>query len=239
MGQIKKSEGNMFKFVTHTWNPIKGKCYHECSYCYAKQEGDLVFKPGARDVNLDDYRNYFVCSNTDLFSERVPTEMIRKILRRTRAFQNNTYLFHTKNPARVIPFVNELPEKCSVGVTIETDIHYPGTMGNCPTPFERASDAGLLKRMGVPIMVTIEPVMHFRHHEFQELIGSIRPFQINIGADSKGNPMVEPRMCDLVMLLRELYLREPEETVIHLKDNLEKEYPGIREKFQGIQGEQR
>ena len=23
---IKESKGNMYEFVTHTWNPIKGKC---------------------------------------------------------------------------------------------------------------------------------------------------------------------------------------------------------------------
>ena len=26
----------MYEFITHTWNPIKGKCYHDCSYCYMK-----------------------------------------------------------------------------------------------------------------------------------------------------------------------------------------------------------
>ena len=25
---IKESKGNMYEFVTHTWNPIKGKCLH-------------------------------------------------------------------------------------------------------------------------------------------------------------------------------------------------------------------
>lgn len=30
------SNGNMYKFVNYTWNPIKGKCLHDCSYCYMK-----------------------------------------------------------------------------------------------------------------------------------------------------------------------------------------------------------
>ena len=34
---IKESKGNMYEFVTHTWNPIKGKCSHGCTYCYMKK----------------------------------------------------------------------------------------------------------------------------------------------------------------------------------------------------------
>ena len=26
----------MYKFVTHTWNAIKGQCIHNCDYCYMK-----------------------------------------------------------------------------------------------------------------------------------------------------------------------------------------------------------
>ena len=28
--------GDMYKFIDYTWNPIKGKCLHDCSYCYMK-----------------------------------------------------------------------------------------------------------------------------------------------------------------------------------------------------------
>ena len=30
-------KGDMYKFIDFTWNPIKGKCLHDCSYCYMKQ----------------------------------------------------------------------------------------------------------------------------------------------------------------------------------------------------------
>lgn len=33
---LNKSKGNMYPWVTYTWNPIKGKCPHECRYCYMK-----------------------------------------------------------------------------------------------------------------------------------------------------------------------------------------------------------
>jgi len=32
-----KQKGNMYEFVTHMWGPIKGKCKHNCSYCYMKK----------------------------------------------------------------------------------------------------------------------------------------------------------------------------------------------------------
>ena len=35
------SKGNMYEFVTHTWNTIKGQCFHDCSYCYMKRYGTL------------------------------------------------------------------------------------------------------------------------------------------------------------------------------------------------------
>lgn len=31
---LNKSKGNMYDFVTHTWNPIRGECSHSCDYCH-------------------------------------------------------------------------------------------------------------------------------------------------------------------------------------------------------------
>ena len=50
------SNGNMYKFVGYTWNPIKGKCLHDCSYCYMKQ-----INPNANPPRLAEYE-----LNTDL-----------------------------------------------------------------------------------------------------------------------------------------------------------------------------
>src|SRR4030042_5380865 len=33
---LNKTTGNMYPWVTHTWNRIRGRCPHECSYCYMK-----------------------------------------------------------------------------------------------------------------------------------------------------------------------------------------------------------
>ena len=42
---LRKSKGNMYSFITHTWNPVKGICYHDCSYCYMKGFKNLELKP--------------------------------------------------------------------------------------------------------------------------------------------------------------------------------------------------
>jgi len=34
---LRKTEGNMYEFATHLWNPVKGKCGYDCSYCYVKR----------------------------------------------------------------------------------------------------------------------------------------------------------------------------------------------------------
>ena len=39
--RLRNSKGNMYEWVTHTWNTVKGECYHNCSYCYMKRWGKL------------------------------------------------------------------------------------------------------------------------------------------------------------------------------------------------------
>jgi DNA repair photolyase len=34
---LNRAKGNMFDFISHTWNPIKGACFHDCEYCYMKR----------------------------------------------------------------------------------------------------------------------------------------------------------------------------------------------------------
>ena len=30
---LNKSKGNMYPWLTHTWNPLAGECPHKCTYC--------------------------------------------------------------------------------------------------------------------------------------------------------------------------------------------------------------
>ena len=234
MGHVKPQKGNMFSFVTHTWNPIKGKCEHNCSYCYAKQEKELYLDEGAIAADLGEGRHVFVGSGTDLFGRSVPKKYIYDILMHISQYDNQ-YLFHTKNPARVIPFVNDLPDRCAVGVTIESDLWH-GCMANCPHPVDRIRDIALLYRMGIPVMVTVEPILHFSEpRAFAKMLVKTGAFQINIGADSKDSRLDEPLENKVLLLLEELFAYR-KEVNIHLKDNLEVRYPGIKEWYANLEG---
>jgi len=39
---LNKVRGNMYSFCTHTWNVIKGKCPHDCSYCLSGETNVLM-----------------------------------------------------------------------------------------------------------------------------------------------------------------------------------------------------
>ena len=71
---IREAKGNMYEFVSHTWNPIKGKCYHGCSYCYMDK---LSPKRGEARLDAGELANaclgsgnfIFVGSSIDMFAQ--------------------------------------------------------------------------------------------------------------------------------------------------------------------------
>ncbi len=68
-----KNKGNMYDFVTHRWNPIKGKCPHECAYCYMKRFplGPLHLDEKELRTDLGSGNFIFVGSGTDMWAEEV------------------------------------------------------------------------------------------------------------------------------------------------------------------------
>jgi protein gp37 len=219
---LNKAKGNMYEFVDVNWNPVKGKCLFNCSYCYVKRWGNVQ-----RQIHLDEkqiYRNLgggnfiFVCSGCDLFHPSVPWAMIADVFRVARTFEDNTYMWHTKNPARALEIpMFQYPKKSVLCVTIETDIHM-AHISEAPAPTDRIDE---LKQWKGEKMVTIEPIMKFNHNNFIDLILSCKPDQVNIGADSGHNHLPEPsqeKIADLIEALR-LFTR------VHLKDNLRRLYP--------------
>jgi hypothetical protein len=188
---LRESKGNMYDWVTHTWNPIKGKCPHDCSYCYMKRWGEQ--KPLRLDekelkTDLGSGNFIFVGSSTDMFADRT-IEVIN---------------WHRKD---------HLPEKTVVCTTIETNRWYPEIMNGCPVPLLRAY---WITKIGKPCYVTIEPVMDFDLDEMVELIKRCNPVQVNIGADSGNNHLPEPSMEKLLALIDELQ----KFTMIARKSNL-------------------
>jgi protein gp37 len=225
---LKKRSGNLYEFVTHTWNPVKGECPYHCSYCYVgrtmerygKKQNPLHLDEKELKTNLGAGNFVFVCSGCDLFHPDVPDEWIYEVLKKTIDNWDNSYLWHTKNPSRLLVFSDLIPKKDCVCVTIESNIPWPG-ISKAPQPSDRVfSTRGLSAR----IMITVEPILDFDALTFSEMILSCRPVQVNIGADSGHNNLPEPSEEKVVYLLE---LLAPY-TKIHLKKNLRRILPESR-----------
>jgi len=214
---LNKSKGNMYDFVTHTWNVVKGKCPHDCEYCYMKifKQHPLHLAQNELLTDLGSDNFIFVGSSCDMFANDVPDEWIKKILGHCNKYQENKYLFQTKNPERIIQFKTFIPKNSVIGTTIETNKTY-SQMGKTPTPLNRAGMLAILKGMGFETMITIEPIMQFDLVEFTRIIHIAKPKWVNIGADSKGHNLPEPSMEDVRYLVLALKLF----TVVRKKNNL-------------------
>jgi len=220
---LTKSRGNMYPWVTHTWNPIKGKFEFECPYCYVKTSGRLkqYREPCYLDekelsTNLGKERTIFVGSMGDMWGPWIEDEWIQRVLERCSQFPLNTYVFQSKNPSR---FSNFLPWfkglVVSLGTTIETDGYPKGFKTNAPPIKERFEAMRDLKWPHK--FVTIEPIMDFSL-ALLGMIFLINPEFVTIGADSKGHGLVEPSWFDVQMLIKEL----GKFTEIRQKTNLER-----------------
>lgn len=202
---LNKSTGEMYTWVTHTWNTIKGECQHGCTYCYMKQWGTqkpVRFDTKELKTSLGKGNTIFVGSSCDVFAQDIPDGWITRTLEHCRNF-DNTYLFQTKNPRRILEYEDQLPEKSRICTTIETNRWYPEIMGSCPRPEERS---GWLARIGsrFPVYITAEPIMDFDIDSFLFMLQFPKPQQINLGADSKNNHLPEPSREKLQELIAEI-----------------------------------
>jgi DNA repair photolyase len=219
-----KPNGNMYQFLTHTWNPIGGKCPHKCSYCSTnklmrypeiekKYSGEPFIVEKELLTNLGKGNFIFVCGQNDLFADDIPEEWINRILDYCKKFDNQ-YLFQTKNPQRYIGLV--LPKNSVICTTIETNRYDSEIMGDSPSTFERASAMNYFRNSDIQKYVTIEPIMDFDLKEMVELIKKCNPTQVNLGGDSGGNNLPEPTKEKVLELISEL----EKFTKIHNKSNL-------------------
>jgi len=211
---LNRSTGQMYPWVTHTFNPIRGRCPHACVYCYyqankryEKSVGPLrlvqkelkedLGRPwGQRCVPLITEKTIFVGSSTDMWAQGVPDEWIDAVLDHCNRYPDNTYVFQSKNPERFRHFFFQLPPRTMLGTTIETN-SYPGSevISRSPDPSARAravADLFTLPHEGkkVTMFVSIEPIMDFDLGEnlspgLSYLIRLIQPAFVSIGADSK------------------------------------------------------
>jgi len=220
---LNKQRGNMYSWITHTWNPIRG-CLHGCTYCYVKSMPNYDSKPRLVEkelkYSLGEDNTIFVGSASDMFGEWVPAEWIEQVLKYTHRFYN-TYLFQTKNPACFAEFYSLFPYKTILGTTIETNRNHK--LSKAP-PFNERVIWMQKMSMGTHIfngepfdtMVSIEPIMDFDLEELIASISAIRPKFVSVGADSKGHNLPEPspeKIRNLLEILEKF-------TEVRIKNNL-------------------
>jgi protein gp37 len=199
---LRESKGNMFEWVTHTWNPIKGICLHDCEYCYMKIFPQKPIRLDEKELleNLGMGNTIFVGSSTDMWADNIPSLWIEKVLAKCKEFDGNRYLFQSKNPKRFGQYARkEYPTNTIFGTTIETNRE--DNLASAPTRHGRAfwMSPWMDKRM-----VTIEPIMDFDLEPFVAMIKKIEPEWVNIGADSKNHNLPEPSKDKVDMLITEL-----------------------------------
>jgi protein gp37 len=209
---LNKPSGNMYSWITGLWNPVKGECPYRCSYCYVRRMMDRYGKE-QKPLRLDEkelrtdlgqYNFIFVCSGCDLFHPDIPDKWIERIADYTKVF-NNRYLWHTKNPQRYLNWRESFGNNDVLCVTMETNFHIPGIMGNAPAPEKRADAVAALPEK-YKRMITVEPIIKFDLKEFSHMILHTKPDQVNIGADSGNNRLPEPSSKEIKELIRVLSL---------------------------------
>lgn len=205
------SKGNMYEGVD-TWNPLSGRCSHNCSYCSSntfmrypafkkKYSGCLRLDNTAMRKNLGKGKTWFVVAQNDLFAEAVPQIFIDAIIDYCKNYPHNHYIFQTKNPKRMLLNINKFEHlNCSFGTTIESNRHYPDIYRDSPPIHERIAAISLLKHS----FITIEPCIAFNLKELVELIRVSEVPTVNIGADSKNNHLPEPSKEEVLQLIAEL-----------------------------------
>ena len=219
--------GDMYQFISHTWTPVRGKCEFDCSYCYVKricEPRPIHLDEKELRVNLGEGNYIFVCSGCDLFHPQIPKEWIELVLKRTRDFPKNSYLWHTKNPARVFEFKDWFDIWSGIDdklcITVESNIPWPD-ISKAPQPYDRISYLSQWRR---DRMITIEPIMEFNLMTFSDMVLGCDPVQVNIGADSGHNRLPEPSREELEALIDTL----APHTKVYLKKNLRRILPRHR-----------
>jgi DNA repair photolyase len=205
---LRKAAGNMYPFIDFTWCPIKGRCSHACNYCYMntiQKRFKLEQKPvhlsmRETETNLGEGNFIFVGSSCDMFAEDVPDDWIERVMFHAKKF-DNIYLFQTRNLNRVKKFL--FPANTCIATTIETDdYHLADSYTSAPSVLARIEEMRELRIKRK--IITIEPIMEFNPARFAGILETIKPAQVNIGADTGNNRLPEPSKEKILEFIPEL-----------------------------------
>ena len=219
---LNNQKGNMYGFVTHTWNTVKGECPHGCHYCYMKRFGNLKpvrFDKSELNTDLGNGNFIFVGSSCDMWADSISYDWIKTTLIHCKTHWGNTYLFQSKNPERFLSFQHLLLSGSWVGTTIESN-RWLDEMGDAPHPRKRASIIYDLATVNAfQTFVTIEPIMDFDLDAMEMLIRQMLPRQVNIGANTNHRvKLPEPSAEKVIELIESI---QPI-TTVRIKTNLKR-----------------
>lgn len=215
----------MYPWITHTWNPIRGRCPHDCSYCYMKQfhVGRLRFEKDELQTDLGAGNTIFVGSSCDMFAAPVVSDWIDAVLKKCKQ-HNNKYLFQSKNTQRMCDYFIDFPDGSILGTTLESNRYYQ--ISKAPSTPERVKWLKTLSEsIGYYFFISIEPILDFDLDPFVEMIRSIEPSFVSVGADSKHHNLPEPDPRKTRLLINTL----KEFTEVKIKNNLQRILRGIYE----------
>jgi len=219
-----RAGGNMYPWVDYTYNPLAGKCPHDCSYCYmkrppvcwsAKYKGPLRIHEKEMNVNLhglkvvrrlnlpfipDNTPLVFVCSGNDLGVASL--EIKRRIFQKCQEEPANYYLFQSKNPTRFVETLKDFPPLSIFGTTLETNREdLLKKISKAPSPFLRVCGLLMLSLNGHHTMVSVEPKMKCDPEVMIRWIAMIAPDFVSVGADSGNNGLPEPSVKEVKILI--------------------------------------
>jgi len=173
-------------------------------------ESELAVKYGSG-------KTIFIEHCNDLFAADVPDILIGRILAHCDEYPENTYVFQTKNPNRIIEYKYRLPQYKIIGTTIETNRWFESKAPCTDSRYINFRD--LMREVQGQYFVTIEPIMDFDFSVLSAWMIYTRPSFVNIGADSKGSGLPEPSWEKVSALIEALKAAGIE---IRQKSNLER-----------------
>ena len=210
---LKVSKGNMYDWITHMHSHLAGECPHKCSYCYVQRnkfgvsdryKGNIRLIKSEFDENYGNGKIIFIEHMNDLFADGIEENWIRYILEHCNKYPDNTYVFQSKNPMRAVNLLHLFPKNFMFGTTLETNRNMTN-ISKAPMPECRYSGISMIKKEGIDVFITIEPIMDFDYY-FANWIIMLNPIFVNIGADSKGCGLSEPsreKILRLINILKE------------------------------------
>lgn len=232
---LRPRDGNMYDFITHSWNTIKGRCLHDCSYCYMKKRNDNLPKVHLDSdefkTDLGDGLFIFVGSSIDLFANDIPEDWILLTLDHCYNANNklfgekNKYMFQSKNPRRIIDFLKHPVFQDSViCTTIETNKWIPKVMNGSPRIEDRVSAMEEIAMLGYKTYVTVEPIMQFDMDEMIECIRRCKPIQVNFGKNTNWKVRIPQPKGEKGKILIKKLIREVAKFTdkVVIKSNLQK-----------------